>query len=166
MEAKNLISNEVLILYSDIIFELKILKQILDSVNDISIAIDLEWKKLYKNRTEHPLSEAENVLLNEFNKINKIKKNINSVEGKVGEFLGIIKLTKLGSEKFVKKYEELVKTKKNRFHEAPSISKAYLTDFLQELIESDFDIEPIFISGKWCEIDTMQDLRNAEKIFN
>ena len=36
---------------------------------------------------------------------------------------------------------------------------------IQELIDSNIKIEPILISGKWCEIDTMQDLKNAEKIF-
>ena len=37
---------------------------------------------------------------------------------------------------------------------------------IQELINSKISIEPIFVSGKWCEIDTMQDLKNAEKIFS
>ena len=36
---------------------------------------------------------------------------------------------------------------------------------LQELIESNVDITPISVNGKWCEIDTMQDLKRAEEIF-
>jgi NDP-sugar pyrophosphorylase family protein len=51
------------------------------------------------------------------------------------------------------------------FHEAQSFGKAYVTDMIQELIDSNIKIKPILISGKWCEIDTMQDLKNAEKIF-
>jgi NDP-sugar pyrophosphorylase family protein len=51
------------------------------------------------------------------------------------------------------------------FHESPSILKAYVTDMIQELIDSNIKIKPILVSGKWCEIDTMQDLENAEKIF-
>ena len=35
----------------------------------------------------------------------------------------------------------------------------------QELIDQNIKIEPVLISGKWCEIDTMQDLRRAEKKF-
>ena len=53
-----------------------------------------------------------------------------------------------------------------RFHEAPSILKAYLTDMIQELVDSGIHVEPIFISGKWHEIDTLEDLRNAEKLFS
>ena len=36
---------------------------------------------------------------------------------------------------------------------------------IQELIDCKVNIFPITISGKWCEIDTMQDLENARKKF-
>jgi choline kinase len=165
MEAKKFLQNEVLVLYSDIIFDSKIINEVLNSKGDISIAVDLNWKKSYIGRTEHPKPEAENVLLNKSNKIIKIKKNIQENNGTIGEFLGIIKFSSNGSKLFVSKYEEAVKTHENKFQDAESISKAYLTDMLQELIDSNIDIYPMFISGNWCEIDTMQDLRNAEKLF-
>jgi len=79
--------------------------------------------------------------------------------------LGIIKFSPHGSEIFVKQYEELIKTHVGTFQQAPSVLKAYLTDMIQELVDSQIDVEPVIISGKWCEIDTMQDLKKAEKIF-
>ena len=164
MEAKDFLKNDTLVLYSDIIFESKILRQILDSKGDISIAIDMTWEKMYEGRTEHPKSEAENVQLNKVNKIIKIEKNIKNEN--VGEFLGIIKFSPYGSGVFVKQYEELIKTRVGTFQQAPSILKAYLTDMIQELIDSQIDVEPIIISGKWCEIDTNQDLERAQKIFS
>ena len=95
----------------------------------------------------------------------RIKKNIENVNNNVGEFLGIIKFANNGSQLFVKKYEELINKNIGLFHESPSILKAYVTDMIQELIDSNIKIKPILVSGKWCEIDTMQDLKNAEKIF-
>jgi len=166
MEAKKFLKDDVLVLYSDIIFESKIIQQVLDSKESISIAIDMNWEKMYEDRTEHPKSEAENIQLDKMKRLVKIKKNIQNKNNDVGEFLGIIKFSPNGSELFVKKYEELVKTNQGIFQQAPSISKAYITDMVQELIDSKIDIEPIFVSGKWCEIDTMQDLKNAEKIFS
>lgn len=165
MEAKNFLKNNILVLYSDIIFDSKIIQQVLDSKGDISIAIDMNWKKMYEGRTEHPISEAEKVQLNNTNKIIKIKKNMQIKNINVGEFLGIIKFSQKGSKLFVKKYEELIKTHEGNFQEASTISKAYLTDMIQELIDSKINVEPVLISGKWCEIDTMQDLKNAERIF-
>lgn len=166
MEAKNFLDDDVVIIYSDIIFEKKIMLQILESKNEISIAIDMNWEKMYEGRTEHPKTEAENVLLDEKNQILKIQKNIINSNNKVGEFLGIIKLTSKGGEIFTKIHDDLVVNHKGTFHEAPSIFKAYLTDFIQELIDLEIFVQPIFISGKWCEIDTEQDLMKAEKIFN
>jgi L-glutamine-phosphate cytidylyltransferase len=165
MEAKKIFNNDILVLYSDIIFEKKIITQILDSNEHISIAIDMNWSKMYEGRTEHPKSEAENVQLNNSQKIIKVKKNIKNENNNVGEFLGIIKFSPKGSELFVKKYDELIKSHKGVFHEAPSILKAYVTDMIQELIDSKIKVNPILISGKWCEIDTLQDLKNAEKMF-
>jgi len=166
MEAKKFLKKDTLVLYSDIIFELKIIEKIMNSKEDISIAVDMDWEKNYEGRTEHPKSEAENVEINNNVDIIRIKKNIENINNNVGEFLGIIKFANKGSELFVKKYEELVNKNTSLFHEAPSILKAYVTDMIQELINSNIKIKPILISGKWCEIDTMQDLKNAEKIFH
>jgi len=48
----------------------------------------------------------------------------------------------------------------------PSLEKAYLTDMIQELIDSKIKVTPIVVSGKWCEIDTMQDMQRAAKLFH
>ena len=103
MEAKKYFEKNTLILYSDIIFELKIIEDILKSKEDISIAIDMDWGRKYEGRTEHPKSEAENVEINNNMDIIRIKKNIENVNNNVGEFLGIIKFANKGSELFIKK---------------------------------------------------------------
>ena len=56
-----------------------------------------------------------------------------------------------------------MKFHEGKFHNAPSIKKAYLTDMLQELIDSEIVVAPIIINGKWYEIDTLQDLQLARK---
>ena len=163
--AKQFLNDDLIISYSDIIFEQKIIEQILETPGDIVIAVDMNWKKAYEGRTEHTIEEAENVLLDNKNKILEIRKNIPEKNELVGEFLGIIKMTKNGSKKFLDKIENLQKSDIENFHNAKSLEKGYLTDMIQELIDCSFVITPAFISGKWCEIDTKQDLERAEKIF-
>ena len=165
MVAKEHICGNTMILYSDILFDDSILKSILKSTSDISIAVDLEWENAYLNRTEHPKSEAENVLFDANGKISKIQKNISNSDNKIGEFLGIIKLSTNGSKKFLSKINELQSLHKEKFHTATSLNKAYLTDLIQELIDSNIDVSPAFVSGKWCEIDTLQDLTRAKNLF-
>lgn len=164
MEAKNYLNSDVVILYSDILFEKEIITEILESQSDISIAVDMNWEKMYDGRTQHPKNEAENVQI-ENKKIVKIKKNLTNSNKDVGEFLGILKLTTKGCKILVEIHNELINYHKTKFHEAPSISKAYITDMIQELIDRDVRVEPILITGKWCEIDTEEDLIKAEKIF-
>ena len=166
MAARNDISGEVLISYSDIIFDKKILQEILRFDGDIGIPVDYEWKEAYEDRSQHPISEADIVLIKN-NKIIKIEKGIecDEMDGKLAEFLGLIKLSSKGSKIIVDVYKNLEKTHKGKFEKALSLKKAYLTDLFQYLINSGINIDPIKVSGKWCEIDTPQDLENARKIF-
>ena len=127
---------------------------------------DMDWEQTYLGRTEHPKSEAENVLLTNDGKISRIQKNISNSNGKIGEFIGIMKLSDKGSNIFVDKFENLQKSHKGPFHNANSLDQAYLTDMIQELLDSKIDVTPIFVSGKWCEIDTLQDLNQARNLFS
>ncbi len=163
--AKKHIKDDVLIVYSDIIFDDLIFKQVIESDADIGIAVDLEWEKSYEFRTEHTKAEAENVLLDKNHNLLEIRKNIQRDGKIIGEFLGILKLSKKGSNVFVKRLDKLEKSHSGTFHMAPSLEKAYLTDMIQELIDSRIKVTPILVSGKWCEIDTMQDLERAAKLF-
>ena len=167
MVAKSIINDDVLTSYSDIIFEEKILKSMTEFSGDIGIAVDLDWEKNYINRDQHPTSQADNVLING-SEILQIRKNLSKCKKneKIGEFLGLMRLSKKGSKIFLDKYSELEMSHQGKFHNAPSLEKAYLTDMLQELIDSGIRISPIYVSGKWCEIDTPQDLKKARKLFS
>ena len=164
MVAKKELFDDVIITYSDILFDDLIIKKVINSKNDIGIAIDLNWKKQYEHRKLHPLSEAENVLFDNSYKIIEIKKNIQKSDSVIGEFLGIMKLSNEGCKNFLKIYEK-ISDKNKQFHDAKSLNFAYLTDMLQELIESNVEVHSIMIDSKWCEIDTIEDLKNAEDIF-
>ena len=154
----------ILVTYSDIVFEQKIIEQMLEVTDGIRLAVSLNWKKNYQNRKLHPLSEAENVLM-ENGRILQIRKNISkfSQNQQVGEFLGIMMLSSDNVKILLEKYSYLKKNHKGTFHNAPSLSNAYITDMLQELIDSSISVDPVFIQGIWHEIDTPEDLKNAEK---
>ena len=167
MAAKSEINSEVITSYSDIVFEDSVLDSLLEFKGDIGIAVDLNWEEKYLSRTEHPKNQADNVVI-EHNKVVKIKKNILDYEKsqQMGEFLGLMKLSNNGAKVFVKKYNELIQSHQGKFQDAPSLKKAYLTDLIQELIDSGIEVSPVFINGRWYEIDTHQDLESVRKIWN
>lgn len=166
MAARNEFNDELIISYSDILFDENILENILNFDGNIGIGVDLNWEKNYENRTSHPKSEADNVLILE-NKVIQIKKNIleKNSDQILGEFIGMMKLSNKGSKLFLNEYLKLEQKPPQIFHNAASFKKAYLTDLLQELIDSEIDISPIFVDGKWQEIDTPQDLDVAKNKF-
>ena len=127
------------------------------------IAVDMDWKK-YENRNQNPISDADKVAINN-KSIKRIFKTMNENDQKysIGEFLGLIKLNHKGSQVFRRIFSKLLETHRGRFHDAESLNNAKVVDFLQEMLEQRIDIKPEIIDGKWCEIDTIQDLEIAKK---
>ena len=157
-------SSPVLVTYGDIVFEQKIVQQMLEITDGIRLAVNLNWKKYYKNRTMHPLSEAENVLV-ENGRILQIRKNISeSLQNQqIGEFLGIMMLSPDHVKILLERYSYLKKNHIGAFHNSISLSNAYITDMLQEIINFGIYVNPVFTEERWFEIDTLEDLKNAEK---
>ena len=160
-------NSSVLVTYGDIVFEPKIVQQMLEITNDIRLAVRINWKEYYQNRTMHPLSEAENVLI-ENGRILETRKNISKALGnqQIGEFLGIMMLSSEQIKILLERYSDLKKNHTGTFHSSSSLHMAYLTDMLQEMIDFGVRINPVFAEGRWFEIDTLEDLKNAEKSIN
>jgi len=166
LASRDVLNGDVITSYSDILFDESILHQLITFNGDIGIPIDFDWETMYSGRIQHPKIEADNVLVSS-NKILKIHKgmSINSNSDRIGEFLGLIRFSSVGSKIFIDHYKNLELTHEGKFHKSPSLEKAYLTDMLQELINREIIINPISISGKWCEVDTLEDLAIARKLF-
>lgn len=146
-------NKELLILYSDIIFEDSILQKMIDCNADIGLGIDEDWEKSYEGRTDHPIQQADNVIITNHS-ITSIRKNIPKAHG---EFIGMMRLSKKGTHIFVDVHNDLLQKQKNTFHCAKSLEKAYLTDMIQELIDRGYQVYPVTIFGAWHEFDTKQD---------
>ena len=166
MSAKKEIDSDIIILFADIIFDDTILSKILESKSDISIAVDMDWERVYTSRTDNSFDAADKVRFEQGN-VSRIFKNMTEEDKKfeIGEFIGLMKLSKNGSKQLVDCYEK-IHTHEGKFHDAQSMEKAKLIDLLQELIENKIKIDAIPITGKWYEIDTEQDLEIAKKIVD
>ena len=155
--------------YSDILYSASVLRKLLQSKEDMSLVIDVDWAQRYKGRTLHPIDEAELVVV-EDDKVVKISKFMNPAIA-YGEFIGLAKFTRKGVEMLIRNYKRIRANKwcgfkaHHRFQDAVSIDKAYLTDMLQELINRGYPIHSVDINGGWLEIDTSQDLQIARRIW-
>ena len=157
--------DDTIICYSDLVFDISIIKKMIDFKGDVGLAVKSDWKPRYVSRTLHPISEADNVLFDESGKIIEVRKNIQKSNSNIGEFLGIMRLSSRCSSLFLKKFSELKESHVGTFHSSPSLKQSILNDMIQELIDLGINVEPVMISEKWLEIDTLQDLEIARKVF-
>ena len=107
ISAKKEIDGDVIILFADIIFENIVLAKILESKSDISIAVDMNWERTYASRPDNSFDEADKVRFEQGN-VSKIFKTMTEEDKKfeIGEFIGLMKLSKNGSKQLVDCYEK------------------------------------------------------------
>jgi len=165
--AEKVINGNIIISYSDILFDSSVVQRALDANHDISVVVDIDWRGYYVGRKDHPISEAENVVFNSNNEVEKIGK-INTGDEEVhGEFIGMIKLSNRGTEIFKQHFNRLKKIYWNKpFQRAKIFQKAYLTDFIQELVDIGIKVHCVIIESGWKEIDTVEDYKKALVGFN
>lgn len=163
MCAESEMNDEFVCTYSDILFEENIVEELLQSKADISLVTETDWVSHYKDRFQHPIEEAENVVVKK-GRIVKIGKSIN-VNDAYGEFIGLAKFSKKGAEILKTNYRRVREQlgSNSPFHEARTLENAYLTDMFQELIDSGYKVTNVDIKGGWLELDTVEDIHKADK---
>jgi choline kinase/DNA-binding XRE family transcriptional regulator len=164
--AEEEMDDEVIISYSDILYEKEVVERLLESRKDISIVVDIEWREYYHNRKDHPIEEAENVIFDAENKVVEIGKILTKKHDVHGEFIGMMKLTKRGTDIFKRNFHRVKELFWGKpYIRASTFESAYLTDILQDLVLLGVDVHCVIIKRGWSEIDTVEDYENALKVF-
>lgn len=146
--------NDLILLYSDILFSSKILIRIMNSDRKhLTLPILKYWKKIWNIKNKDIFDDGEDLVINPKNKTlikigNKIKKN------KIPkyQYMGIIYFP----AKYQKKIVTLYESKK-------SFSKMHITEFLNYIINEKIKIKVMPTSSIWYEIDDYEDYLNLLK---
>ena len=151
--AKKKINSDVVIIYSDIIFDLNIIKKIIN-INSSVIPLNKGWLKIWKKRMNNKdiIKDAEDLTLNKgyLTSIGKkIKKKLPS-----SQFMGIIKLTLNDYNKLYEFYKKL------------NNKKIQFTHFLDKALNKKIiKLKYKNFNKLWTEIDTSKDLKVAQNLF-
>ena len=169
MCARDYLSDGVICSYSDIWFEPDVLRKLCDTPGDIVAAVDVDWEPYYEGRSEHTLSEAENVFLDERKNIHRIGKHLRPEDAGhfiCGEYLGLWRMGKTGAGCFLNLFNQLDNafTARSPFQNAAEWQKAYITDIFQEMIDRGGRITSSLIRRQWAELDTQQDIERLTQI--
>lgn len=153
------IEGEVIISYGDIIYEAKVLSQLLSFPKcDIAVIIDRLWKKYFEHRSPSPYEEAESLILDNTCAILNIGEKNPKPADVQGQYIGLIRLSTNGSKLFKEMYHKA----KVNFWDKPWLrnrlfQNIYMTDYLQYLIDIGVRVQAVPVEHGWLEFDTVQD---------
>jgi choline kinase len=147
--------------YSDIVFRPGAVSAALNTPGDYALVIDRRWKEVYQGRTQHPIEEAE-VARVEDGRVTVVGKKTVPAERASGEFIGLARFSIDAVGRMRQRYHQRRREYAGRpYGNAARFEVAYLTDLLNDLIDTGEVMRPAFIDGGWREIDTVQDLERA-----
>ena len=167
--AQEKIIGSVIVAYGDIIFEKKILEALLEEEEDISVVVDSNWKKYWDVRFENPLDDAESLEIDKQGYIQNIGQKVDNLEKIQGQYIGLMKFQNKGCDmvkKFYKITKDLAKNGKNPLNQNIPFEKSYMTDFLQGLINSNFNLKAVIIENGWLELDSINDYEIYQKMHH
>ena len=155
--AEEYMDEDLIISYGDIIYSTEVLEKVINSSEDIVVAIDEDWESYWRERNENPLDDAETLKLDDMGFIKEIGLKPNSVDEIDGQYIGLMKFSKKGLNILKKFVKDVLENKNDIFF---NYKKAYMTEVLQALIYQGYKIKSVPISGDWIEIDTVEDYEN------
>lgn len=159
LSKKFLIEEDSIIAYGDIVFEEKILRNLINSPKEFVVVIDKDWKRLWNLRHGKIIKDFESLEIKK-NKIVDIGRRIKNLKKIQGQYIGLIKIKKKTMKLVLDYYNKLRKMKS---FENENIEKMYFTTFIRYLISKNIEISPLTIKSGWLELDTIKDLNNYNK---
>jgi L-glutamine-phosphate cytidylyltransferase len=147
---------ELVISYGDIVYSTNTLSKLLSSRAPINVIVDMNWQSYWESRFEDPLLDAETLRLSSDDEILEIGAKPTDLSQIEGQYVGLLKLSSEGKRTFLEEYERFSSPRIN----GKTREEAYLTDFLQELINRGIVIQAVKAFDPWIEVDNPEDLES------
>lgn len=165
MAAKDEFNDDIIVSYSDILFEKEMLCKMINNKDDFSVAVDDNWKVYWQERYGKVDFDTESLSLDAYDNIVELGLESPKLEDIDARYVGLLKFSKLGLQKIVNilnnDYEEYLD--KPWKQSGKTIRKAYMTDLIQAVIEAGNSVKAVRFSNGWIEFDTNEDYETAIK---
>ncbi|MCI9423346.1 MAG: phosphocholine cytidylyltransferase family protein [Dorea sp.] len=163
MTAKTEFDEDMLVSYSDILFDEEMLRTMMKASADYVVAVDDNWKEYWKKRYGRIDYDTESLSIDENNHIVELGLENPKVQDIDARYVGLLKFSKEG----LKSIEALMENAYRKYEDEPwqqsgkPVRKAYMTDLLNALIESGKKVEAKRFCNGWIEFDTNEDYEKA-----
>lgn len=162
--AEDLMDEPFVCCYSDILFTPRIVADLLESRDDVSLGVDTAWLDRYEHRTEHPSDDAEKVTVSN-GAVTRVHREIPEPAA-YGEYIGVAKFSSAGAAALRRHYHRRREEFAGKpYRESRVFEKAYLIHLLQDMIESGQKMVHVDTPGGYIEVDTQQDFEYARRFW-
>lgn len=165
MAAKEEFSEDLIVSYSDILFDEVMLKKMMERKADYLVAVDTNWKPYWEARYGKVDFDTESLSLDADNNILELGKEAPKLEDIDARYVGLLKFSKAGLDMI----QNILTRDYKEYQDKPwkqsgkPIRKAYMTDLLQAVIESGNRVKAELFQNGWIEFDTNEDYETACK---
>lgn len=148
-----------LIIYGDCLYDIKILKKIINYdflEEDIALPIDKKWFEQWSLRYSNPYEDAETLIYDlDSQKLTNIGERTFKPKDYMGQYMGILKIKGSSLNLFVEEFKKLSQLIRN---------KISTTEFINLTLKN-IHYKVIPTALVWSEVDNLKDLSVAEKKF-
>ena len=152
---------DLIISYGDIIYEEKVLKALLSGDDEICIAADKDWERLWRLRMSNPLDDAETFIMDDNLYIKELGKNPISFSQVQAQYMGLIKVRGDMVSRFIDIYDQIDRTAK---FDGQNFDNMYMTSFIQHFICLNWQVKAKLVMNGWLEVDTVSDLERYDQM--
>ena len=164
MTAKNELNDDTIVLYGDILYEQRLLDDLLSSVGEVVVLADEGWQKYWKMRYGSLNVDLESFIIDGNHIIKQIGSSaIKSPDEMMVRYIGMVKFSKTCLEKVVTIAEEaeVLFSSEPWKHSRNPYQKAYMTDLIQALIDDGIVVKAQTVNSGWLEFDTIEDYEKS-----
>lgn len=136
--------------YSDIFYQPRAVRLLMESKSDLAVTYDLNWRRLWTERFGDPLLDAETFRLAEDSTLAEIGNKPKSIDEIQGQYMGLLRFTPKGWGIVQDVLSEIPAAERDALH---------MTGTLQRIIQSGaVAIAALPYDGEWGEVDSKEDL--------
>jgi choline kinase len=163
MCARAELAGPVIIAYGDVVFEDRVLKAAMDAPVDIGVTVDLDWRPYWIERFGNAETDVETLEMSDF-RITRIGQPNPGPEELHARYVGLLKFTSRGVESLTATYDAARATKLGQpWQTSKTFERGYMTDLLQELVDTGAHVHAIPVRRGWLEFDTADDVALATR---
>lgn len=165
MAARREFDDDIIVSYSDILFEEDMLRGMMENRENFVVAVDDNWQEYWQARYGKVDFDTESLTLDENDNIIELGMENPKLEDIDARYIGLLKFSHNGLKTIENIFDRDYETYKDKpwKQSGKTIRKAYMTDLLQAVIESGNNVKAVKFRNGWIEFDTNEDYETAIK---